>query len=141
MCFGGSGKKERRQLRDIAGEEIALRREGFSAAKPFLQSRLSGGLPFLRQAMDFASGTTARALAPRRAELTRRAAAAGISPDDPAFLQTLGDFGARAGRQFDDTLLNLLFADEASRQAAARGFLQVAGAQDPARTLSLLLQT
>lgn len=86
---------------------------------PFITSRINNGLPYTKAALDYSSGTMARAAAPGRAELNRKMA--GYGNDLPSGFKTsqIANYDANVARGFDDSALNVLGMDEASRQAAA----------------------
>ena len=146
MCdlFGGSNDNvggAESSLTRIAESQEDRQETAFNQAFPFLSQRASGGLPFADSARDFAGGRSARAFAPRRASLFRRGAQAGISPDDPSFLATIGDLEATRARQFDDSQLGIDFADDQAKMQAVLALLQGGQAQDPTRTLATLLSS
>jgi hypothetical protein len=138
LCFGDNGKK---QIQDTAGSiaqsQEARQNAAYTSALPYWSSRITGGLPYKAQLLDYSGGTTARTAAPQRADLIRRMAMAGIGPNDPAYHQTLADFNANLARGFDQNVTSVLSADELAKQQAAQAFFGVAQANDPLRALGL----
>ena len=144
MCFGDTTnpvEDAEGSLARIAESEEDRKKKAFDQVFPLLGERASGGLPFADSARDFAGGRSARAFAPRRAALFRRGAQAGLRPDDPSFLATIGDLEADRARQFDDSQLNIDFADDQAKMNAILALLQGGQAQDPTRTLGTLLSS
>jgi hypothetical protein len=103
----------------LADEQAAAARERNAIQTPFIKSRVEGGLPFMKDALDFTGGTNARAFAPARAALIRRMGRSGSLLPSGFREQALTDFEASRARGFDDNIMNLLFANEATKGNAA----------------------
>ena len=139
MC-GGSGEKKRiENVIQAGGTARAVREKtAFGTALPYYQERVKKGLPFFNELVDYRGGTTARAAAPRRAALIRQMRQGGLSPTDPAYMATMGDFEANLGRGFDDQMVQNLMANEAAKQSAAGILMNYGQAMDPLAYYRLL---
>lgn len=91
-------------------------------AQPFFQSRMQGGLPYYSNLVDNASGLTAQAYAPARAQMMRSLGSQQGLPN--GFREgAINDFNENQGRAFDSQLLGAQQANEAAKQAGALGIV------------------
>lgn len=112
------------------------RQEAFSEAQqnkanPFYTSRMTSGLPYYNNLTDAASGTTATAFAPARAQLEKQL---GQNPNSlPSGFATGArtDLAADQARAFDQNLQGAMGANEASKQGGASGILGQAQIANP----------
>lgn len=141
MCWGDDDRKRtEEQVSQLAQERGAREKEAFETAMPFEKSRMTGGVPYMKSAMDYQGGMLARAAGPRRAAILRRAAQSGLRRDDPALLRSLADFEANLARGYDESNLGLMREDELARQAAADRIMRAAGGGNVLDFYQLLAQ-
>jgi hypothetical protein len=65
----------------------------------------------------------------------------GVAPDDPALMQSLGDFEAKSFRLQEDTRTDLILRNELIKLAAAQGLIGAGAATDPLAARATLLQS
>ena len=98
---------------------------------PFYQMEQKNGLPFYNNLNDFASGTSARAYAPVRADFLRRTASMGSLPSGSK-AAGINDINEAQARDFDSTLIQNMMANFATKQAGAAGTTGLAQIVNPA---------
>lgn len=124
--------------------QTAQKQENFSEAQqnavnPFYTSRMQNGLPYQNQAMDAASGSTAQAFAPQRADLLR--SLGGSSGLPSGFKeQALTDLNSNQARAYDSSIMSNLGANEQAKQAGASGLLGQAQIANPQSYYGAALQ-
>lgn len=121
MC-GGPSQAQKNALNSqsaLSNELAGIARQRESFQQPYLRQRVSSGLPFLPQLLDYKGGTLARQLGPQRAQLINRLDASGNELPSGFKEQALTDFGAKSGRAFDDSVIQALMMDEETRARAA----------------------
>lgn len=127
---GGGPSASQRNAADsqsrLADEQAAIARENqkqqqaqFAKIDPFATERLKNGLPFFNALTDFNSAENAQGYAPMRADILRSTNSMGDLPSGYRDAQ-LNRLEAMRARDFDSGLKNALFANEQSKQDAAR---------------------
>lgn len=104
-------------------EEAGRRRQAFTAAFPYMTSRVAGGDPNTAAYADYAGGTNAQAYAPARARVLRYLDAPGRmygAGPSGSKAQTIADFEATRARDFDSKLSGILANNEKAKQDAAK---------------------
>lgn len=100
-------------------------------ANPFYTSRMQTGLPYFGALTDAASGTTAQAFAPARAQLEAQIGQGGNALPSGFADQARTDLAANQARAFDTTLQGALGANEQAKQVGASGLLGQAQIANP----------
>lgn len=140
MCFGDPSAGLKSQIGDLAKQTGARQQQSYNAAFPGLQQTAQQGLPFMNQLMDFSGGTAARAAAPGRAQIARRAAMSGQNSNSPAVQQSQADYSASTARGFDDSMRQNLLLNQAAKTGAQNSLMGASQINDPAKFFALLTQ-
>lgn len=112
------------------------RQEQFSEAQqqkanPFYTSLMNQGLPYFSALTDAASGTTAQAFQPAKAQLERNLGQSNNALPSGFATQARSDLAANQARAFDQQLQGNLGQNFAARQAGASGLLGQAQIANP----------
>src|SRR5690349_9635135 len=109
MCGGDPLENEKKQA---AQSQLSLEKaltSGYTtrnnAQTPFLINRMTTGLPYFNNMIDFGAGDLARAAAPQRASLLRGLSGFGDTLPSGFKEGVLGDFNANLARGFDSNIL------------------------------------
>jgi hypothetical protein len=119
------------QLSDVFGRQEKFSEAQQNKANPFYTQRMNQGLPYYSNLTDAASGDTARAFAPARAQLEQQL---GQNPNalPSGFAQgARSDLAANQARAFDMQLQGAQGANEQAKQAGASGILGQAQIANP----------
>ena len=148
MCdiFGGGGTEQKVTAQETEVEKLAAARgqreeQAFGTGLPIISQFAQEGITPINQLLQAGGAGAARRAAPNRAAIIRRANLFGVAPDDPALMQTLGDFEAKGARLQEDTRTDLILRNELIKLAAAQGLIGAGAATDPLQARALLLQS
>lgn len=109
----------------------AFKEKQQETVNPFYLSRMNNGLPYYANLTDAASGNTARAFAPARAQLEQQLGQKANALPSGFAMQARTDLAAQQARAFDSQLQNAQGANEAAKQAGASGLLGQAQIANP----------
>lgn len=130
LCGGGPSPEQRNaansqaKLTDTLGG-VMNRQEGYfekaqDATRPFFTNRMNQGLPYYNNMVDSASGITAQAFAPARAQMERSLGSQQGLPN--GFAQgARNDFNERQGQAFGGLLLDAQSQNEQAKRFGAAG--------------------
>ena len=112
------------------------RQEQFSEAQqnkvnPFYTQRMNQGLPYYNNLTDAASGTTAQAFAPARAQLEQQLGQSANALPSGFAMGARTDLASQQARAFDQQLQNAMGANEMAKQQGASGLLGQAQIANP----------
>lgn len=119
-----TGMGQQQQLADVAG----------AGATGYWKNLMYQGLPWYKAATDFAGGTNAQAFAPGRANIYRTTSTLGTNTPSGYRAALLNDWNARQGTAYDNSLNQLLMANQ---QAKSQGAAGVQGEQQIAQNAAL----
>lgn len=140
MCGGGpsseqnaAAKSQANLTNQLAG--VAAQNENYTEAQrnrttPFYNNQMNNGPDYTPAALDFASGTNAKAFAPARADLMRRL---GMQTGLPGGYrdQATTDFDSARARGFDQGIAQVLADRQAARERGAAGLMGEAQQANP----------
>lgn len=104
--------ESQRELTKLADQRNAVQ-------QPFETSRVTGGLPYKNQLLDYNSGILAKSYAPVRADLNRRLAGQGDTLPSGFANQSRIDLDSNRANAFDNNVISTLNADELTKENAA----------------------
>lgn len=118
------------QQGQAAQQALGFVQEQQNKVNPFYTNMMQKGLPYFNQMTDAASGTTARAFAPARANLYRQL---GSQQGLPSGFrqQSMTDLDTQQAQAFDQQLQGALGANFGAQQAGASGLLGQAQIANP----------
>jgi hypothetical protein len=117
------------QLGATAATEQAFKEKQQNAVNPFYSNLMTNGPDYTNQALDFASGTNARAYAPARAALLKRLGPASGLPGYRD--QALSDFENSRAQGYDSNLMSIQADRQAAKERGAAGLIGQAQVANP----------
>ena len=139
--MGGPSENQRTGSRiaaQNAQQQQDLARQGgqrfgalYGQTQPFYSNEMNRGLPFYNNLTDYNSGAVAQAYAPAQGDLARRLSLAGPLPSGfKTAAQT--DLNAQKARTFDQSLVDAMYRNFATKQAGAQGLTGLSQIYNPA---------
>lgn len=123
MCGGDAlaGDKQAAAQQQLAQskELTKIATDRNAVQQPFETSRVTGGLPYKNQLLDYNSGILAKSYAPVRADLNRRLAGQGDTLPSGFANQSRIDLDSNRANAFDNNVISTLNADEQTKENAA----------------------
>src|SRR5215469_7299333 len=118
------------QEANAAQQQLQFFQNQQNAVNPFYTSRMNGGLPYMNNLTDAASGNVARSFAPVRAQALRQL---GSQQGLPSGFkeQTLNDINEQQAQAFDQQLLSAQQMNEQAKQGGAAGLMGQAQIANP----------
>lgn len=125
------------ELTKILGSQEALKESGQRAANTVFGQMALRGDPYFQNKTDAASGTTAAAFAPARAQLERSLGQNANSLPSGFATGARTDLSALQGRAFDSQLQGAMDSNQATKERGAAGLLGQAQVANPTSYASI----
>lgn len=119
------------QLSDVFGKQYAFQNAQQQAVNPFYRGLMDRGDPYFANQIDAASGQTASAFQPARAQLERALGQNANALPSGFATGARTDLASNQARAFDQNLLGAQQRNLATRQAGAAGMLGQAQIANP----------